>query len=107
VFDLPGPPDHPWEPVLFTEPVVHTLKAWGRGEASAEQQALLLNWIVYSLSGLHHASYSPRSDRDTAFAEGKRHVGLELMRVLKAPVDLLKPVAVKLKRHDDGSQYGG
>lgn len=55
-----------------------------KGEADQRQQLRAVDWLLYKACGLRDNQYVPDSDRDTAFALGKRFVGLELVRVSKA-----------------------
>lgn len=77
----------PWLPASY-EPVdtaaIHALQA---GNASSGQQQRALAWIINTLCGTYDLSYRPGEDgdRETAFAEGKRHVGLQLVKQLKIP----------------------
>ncbi len=51
------------------------------GEANAEQQQLALKCIVEDVSGAYELSYSPDSPYDTAFAEGRRFVGMQIAKL--------------------------
>lgn len=73
-----------------------SLQALQRGEASAHQQQAALKWIIEAAAGTYDLSYSPESDRATAFAEGRRFVGLQVVKMLKVNVEALK------KRTSDG-----
>lgn len=50
------------------------------GRASEDQQRRAMTFIVHQLCGTYDLSYRPTSDRDTAFAEGKRFVGLQMVK---------------------------
>lgn len=41
-----------------------------------------LRCIVEKLAQTYQVSYRPQSDRDTAFAEGRRFVGLQIVKLL-------------------------
>jgi hypothetical protein len=43
---------------------------------------MALNWIVHICAGAHSMSYRPGADgdRDTAFAEGRRFVGNQILK---------------------------
>ena len=66
-----------WEPAD-----VSAIQALTRGEATPYQQKRALDWIITS-AGTYDVSYRPSSDRDTAFAEGKRFVGLQVVKASK------------------------
>jgi hypothetical protein len=60
--------------------ITGAIKLLHAGTASASQQQAALKWIIEGLCGTYDMSYRPESDRDTAFAEGKRHVGNQIIR---------------------------
>ena len=55
--------------------------ALARGEAAPEQQRRALDWIIREAAGTYDLSYRPDSERATAFAEGKRFVGLQIVKL--------------------------
>ena len=77
----------PWLPAPYEPADTGALKALQAGKASEGQQQRALAWIVNTLCGTYDLSYRPGDDgsRDTAFAEGKRFVGLQIVKQLKIP----------------------
>ena len=75
----------PWHPADYQPEDTAAIKALAAGNANDGQQKRALNWIVYTLCGTYDLSYRPHADgeRDTAFAEGKRFVGLQLVKMTK------------------------
>ena len=76
----------PWYPVAYTDSDMAAIKALSRGEATAAQQVHALKFIVETVSDCYDLSY--RSDdaggeRDTVFAEGRRFVGLQIVKLMK------------------------
>lgn len=64
---------------------VSAVKALYRGEADKPVQQFAIEWIIEDLCRTRDISYRPDDaggDRDTAFAEGRRFVGLQLARIL-------------------------
>jgi hypothetical protein len=61
--------------------VVYAYRALVEGVANAGQQKLFVEYLKY-ITDQDVLSYRPGSDRDSAFAEGKRFVGLELAKLL-------------------------
>lgn len=62
------------------------LQALAAGSADAVQQKRVLGWIIEKAAGTYDMSYRPGAsdgDRDTAFAEGKRSVGNQIVKLLK------------------------
>ena len=89
-----------WESAPFELPDAQALKALSNGEAEPQQQQRALKWIVHNVCRLNRLSYQPESDRATAFAEGRRFVALQIMRLIQTPSDELKPEIAS--RSDNG-----
>lgn len=77
------PANSPVLPARVTQEQCWALKGLQGGDADGGQQTLALNWILYELTRIQDISYRPDSERDTAFAEGKRYCGIEIIRLLK------------------------
>lgn len=80
-------PDGQWD-----GPVVSALKALGTGQARHDQQIVAMNFIIEVLAGTYDLSFRPNEiggDRDTAFSEGRRFVGLQLRRAIATPFETL------------------
>lgn len=80
----------PYLPAEYKAKEVSAIQALARGDATPEQQKQSLEWIINELAGTYDLSYRPESDRDTTFAEGKRYVGLQLVKMLKIVISRLK-----------------
>jgi hypothetical protein len=78
-----APSVQPWHPAPYDDADTYAIKALAAGVANEGQQKRALDWIINTLCGTYDLSYRPESDRDTAFAEGKRHVGLQLVKQVK------------------------
>jgi hypothetical protein len=70
-------------PAHYDEADTYAIKALAAGVANEGQQKRALDWIINTLCATYDLSYRPESDRDTAFAEGKRHIGLQLVKQVK------------------------
>jgi hypothetical protein len=79
------PATQPWHPALYDESITGAIKALASGTANDGQQRKALDWIVHTLCGTYDLSYRPgdAGERDTAFAEGKRHVGMQIVKMTK------------------------
>lgn len=55
------------------------LRAFGRGEASKTQQALVLQFLVVDMGGVYTGSNPKASDREAAMADGRAIVAKTLM----------------------------
>lgn len=73
--------------------VVTCFKAMALGTASPEQMRDGVKFIVHNICATYDLSYRPGPDgeRTTAFAEGKRQVGLQIVRICEKPFDVLVP----------------
>jgi len=76
----------PFEPVEYDEMVVGALRALATGTANSGQQATAWAWIQYVCGVGEYADMSFRpgghdGERVTAFAEGKRFVGLQILKM--------------------------
>ena len=79
-----------WYPPDWELADASAIQALERGEATPEQQKRALKWIVETASSTYDLSYRPESERDTAFAEGRRFVGLNIVKLLKLQLSLLR-----------------
>jgi len=75
----------PWKPAPYEIADAAAFQALQRGEASAEQQRRALRWLINECCGTYDLSYRPGGPdgaRDTDMAEGKRWVGLQVVKLL-------------------------
>ena len=80
----------PWYPPEYEPADVSAIKGLFAGTASPEQQQRALKWIIESACATYELSFRPTSDRDTAFAEGRRFVGLQLVKALHLDLEVIK-----------------
>lgn len=77
----------PWLPFKYLEeknlPKAVAIQAVAEGRANEQQQMLALRCIVEELCGYYELSFSPDSERETAFAEGKRFVGAQIVKLTR------------------------
>ena len=69
---------------------VAAIQALASGSASPHQQQEALRWIIEQASATYDLSFSPESDRATSFAEGRRFVGLQIVKMTKLNKEALK-----------------
>ena len=81
-----------WHPAPYEDYDTLAIKALAAGNASEPQQKRALDWIINTLCGTYDLSYRPgeTGDRDTAFAEGKRFVGMQLVTQIKLSMKTTK-----------------
>ena len=79
----------PWLPYPWEKDPAGTaaIRAVDRGEADAAQQRLALTTIIEGICRYYDLSYRPDSERDTAFAEGMRFVGAQVIKISKLNVN--------------------
>lgn len=73
-------PSGPWPRGSPEEHVTRAVKALAAGVANEGQQKTVLRWIIEEIAATYGLSYQPKSDRDTAFMEGRRYVGLQIVQ---------------------------
>ncbi len=88
-------PDHPraWHPPEYDVADVHAVRALETGNANPDQQKRALGWIIRNGCGTYDLSFRPESDRETSFAEGRRFVGLMIVKLLNMPANVLAQMA--------------
>jgi len=79
--------EKPYHPVDWDENIVMAFRSFVSGTANDGQQKIVWEYLQYLTGTGEYADLSFRSggqdaDRETAFAEGKRFVGLQLMKLL-------------------------
>ncbi len=96
-------PWRPWKPVEVNETTVvgpgflnkadaMAIKAMAEGTATPDQQKRALDAIIYRVACVDDLSYRADDhggERDGAFAEGKRYVGLQLKKLVATRLDIL------------------
>ena len=76
---------HPWEPAEYDEQITGAIKSLATGTANDAQQKRALDWIVRVVCRTYDHSYRPgeAGNRDTAYAEGMRKPGLEIVKQIR------------------------
>lgn len=77
------PKREPWHPAEYDIADAGAIQALLRGDAMPHQQQRALQFIIENLSGYYDLSFRPGADGDraTAFAEGMRHVGAQIVKL--------------------------
>lgn len=79
-----------WESAPFDIADAQALKAMNEGVAEPHQQQRAIQWITKVAARLNRLSFDPESERATAFAEGRRFVGMQIRRLIETPNDELR-----------------
>lgn len=72
---------HPQFPAPYEDHHMAAVKLLERGDCPPHLQKEFLKWLIESVCGTYQPSYRD-DDRQTVFAEGSRHVGLTLVKML-------------------------
>ena len=78
------------KPPAYNAAIVRAVQDREQGQAVEHQQKILLEWIITQASDAYGLSYRPGDTHDTAFAEGRRFVGLEIVKMLKLEASKIK-----------------
>lgn len=88
-----------WKPAPYKYREAIAIKALSEGTATEEQQGLAVRWIIEQAANTYDISFrsdADGGDRDTAFAEGRRFVGLSLVKMINLP----GPVLAELRKQE-------
>lgn len=85
-------PFEPWRPPALDIAEIAALKAVANGTASADQQMRCMRTVIEKVACTYDETYCPgeNGNRDSAYAAGKRRVGLALVTYINAPMDLFR-----------------
>ncbi|MGE4077396.1 MAG: hypothetical protein AB7F22_17710 [Reyranella sp.] len=80
---IAGPESIPWMPTSFTIAQAAAVRAVSAGSATPDQQRAAMKFIVEMICGTYDAEFRPGPDgaRESAFAGGKRWVGLQIVKL--------------------------
>ena len=84
-----------FKPPVYEAADVTAIQQLERGEAGPEMQKRALSWIINNVAKTYDMSYRPGDTHDTAFHEGRRFVGNEIIKMLK-----LDPSKVRGKKDE-------
>jgi hypothetical protein len=79
-----------WMPASWEAADMAALQALARGVANEGQQKRALNYIVNVLAMTYEHTYVPASERDSCHAQGRRYVGLQIVKLVNMPAHLVK-----------------
>ena len=71
-------------------PTAAAVQALSAGTATPEQQKDFLNWLVNQACATYDISFQLEGDRETAFAEGRRFVGTQVVKLLKLSLNVFR-----------------
>lgn len=81
------PKEHPYHPPDYDEAIVMAMRAFAAGKANDGQQKIVWDWLQYATgtgnwSDMTFRPGGAEAERESAFAEGKRFVGLQILKLL-------------------------
>lgn len=79
--NTPSPLPH--EPVAWELVEAASVQALARGDANEDQQRRAVMFIIERVCATYDLSYRPGDTQAMAFAEGKRFVGLQLVKLIR------------------------
>lgn len=79
----------PWKPTPWDPADATAFQALARGECppNLQQRALQFIWAVTGIRDVSFRPGGPEGERDSAFAEGKRFVGLQIAKLVEVKVN--------------------
>jgi hypothetical protein len=82
-----------WKTIPTDEFAAGCIQALERGDATEDQQREALKWIIYTACETYEPSYCPGGEegrRDTDHHEGRRWVGLQIIKHMKVALSKLR-----------------
>ena len=77
-------------PPVWEDADVYALKALQAGTANGDQQKRALDWIITKAAGAYDLSFRSGDQHDTSFAEGRRSVGLQVIKLVNLDISAVK-----------------
>ena len=71
-------------------PTAAAIQALIKGEATPDQQRGAMNWLINQACGTYNTSFSAIGDRETCFAEGRRYVGSQIVKLNTLSINALR-----------------
>jgi hypothetical protein len=71
----------PYFDVDYAAADVSAVQAWAAGTATPDQQKRAYEWVMFHGARVREVTFQPDNAHATAFAEGRRFVGLQIARL--------------------------
>lgn len=71
-------------------PTAASIQALIKGEATPDQQRGAMHWLINQACGTYNISFSEIGDRETCFAEGRRFVGTNIVKLNTLSINALR-----------------
>ena len=79
----------PWHPYTWEPADAYALQALAKGIANEGQQKRAIDWIIRS-AGTYDATFFVGQHDASDFAQGSRHVGLQIVKLLNLPATVIE-----------------
>jgi hypothetical protein len=79
----------PWHPYTWEPADAYALQALAKGIANEGQQKRAIDWIIRS-AGTYDATFYVGQHDASDFAQGSRHVGLQIVKLLNLPATVIE-----------------
>lgn len=92
------PRDPAWKPVEYGAADIEAVQAVAAGVANEGQQKRALDWIINTVAGTYELSFrsdADGGDRETAFSEGRRFVGMQVVKAVNMSPQILAELRKK------------
>jgi len=92
VTGVPDKPKAAYHPAPWENHEAEAIQALFDGRATPDQQRTALKWILDGACALYDLSYrpGPEGERDTSLAEGRRFVGLQIVKLSRLNLDIFR-----------------
>jgi hypothetical protein len=81
-----------WLPAEWDKFDASCIQALARGDADGRQQLHALKVIVEKLAGTYEHTFVPRETETTVYLEGRRSVGLQIVKLVKVDLAQVKDI---------------
>lgn len=69
------------KPTIYDREILNACRAMWSGTANDGQQKRFMEWLVLNACHVGSLSFDEASDRVSAFRDGERHIGIQLVRM--------------------------
>jgi len=81
----------PHGPARYTRLDAYAIKAVAEGKATEGQQKRAMQWIIHAAAMTYDETFVAGSPDISANLQGRRAVGLQIVKLINVPIDQLKP----------------
>lgn len=82
---------NPFVPAKYTRLDAYAIKAVVNGTATEGQQQRAMQWIIQAAAMTYDETFVPGQPDVSNFLAGRRSVGLQIVKLINIPIDLIKP----------------